>query len=992
MKKLRNIRGTLVLATLLLALLGLTMTSCSPISESTETSYQLTVQLNYQGGGSQTLFMTASESYSVPTRTGYDFLGLFTEPSGGSMVYNEFGACQILLDQNMTLYAQWAPRTYRIAFDGREASVPDGYKTQEVIYDSELSTFPSLEREGYIFVGWEDSLGNLYSDGATVLPAKKQFNVNNYVAVDETGTLTLYARFEIKKYTVTLDYNDGTYRTETLEVEHGKPLTAEQRPTEDTGSRRLVAWTAMAGGTEDFRGVVTQNMTLYAVWRDYRITTLNDSSGKEYKVEIFKDEPLDLATYNGVTLPGYDLEGWYTSPTYGGNPVTEITYATAEQTYYAKWTVATYTIIFDCSPTSQRLDPMTYQMGDTTELPSLSLEGYTFNGWLPQGTDAGTPMNSLPDTMYGDLTLCASLTPNEYTISLDIGDTVNVKYKESFTLPVPVMEGYNFTGWSIAGKVVTDEKGRSLAGYDLLTDTVATACWEIKRYTVTFESNGGTKVDSITVDHNDYLPIPTEPTKAGVILDGWYDKELTTPYTSSTRVTSAMTLYAKWIVSNPVSSVEELMNIQNAPSENYHLICDIDLKGGAISSLGNLGGILDGKGFCIKNFVFDVGESSNALIGTNNGIIRNLTLKDFVFKASTSTSTETVARSVFVNNNNNRIENCHIVDGVITITDTSEKHRGYCERRAGIVTYKNNGTIEGCTVDADITVYHRGRATSSYGADFQSYNGIFACYSVGMITDCHSSGKITITTSIWGDYGNLWGGSCFGGIVYSNEGKGTVQYCSSDMEIIVKGGNPESNGNYVGIGGLVALNKATIQYCASNVTIDYEGFSGGQSEVTGGLVCNNGGNISNSYSNAIMRIYDRNHTCVIDAGVFAGWNSGTITNSYTAGSIHSEYAHVRLGGFVGSNSGVVNKSLSFSDVITSNGKTVGFFAGANGSTISGCLYSTDTTVTGSATGTLNTDGTPEAFDTLTDPAFLTGELSWDTSIWKFEKGKLPTLK
>lgn len=991
MKRLKNIRVTLLLTLLLLALLGLTAVSCAP-SGSPEVTYQVTVQMNYRGGGSQTLSMTSSDSYSVPDRTGYDFLGLFTEPSGGSMVYNAFGSCQILLEKNMTVYAQWAPKTYRITFDGRDVAVPDGYKTLEVTYDSELSAFPTLEKEGYIFEGWEDSEGNLYSNGAEIMSAKKVFNAENYAIGDDADYMTLYARFTVKKYTVTLDYNDGTYRTETLEVDHGKPLTEEQRPAEDTGSSRIVAWTAMAGSTEDFRGVVTQNMTLYAVWREYRVTTLNDTSGQEYKVEIFKDEPLDLTTYNGVTLPGYELEGWYTSPTYGGNPVTEITYATAEQTYYAKWKVATYTIIFDCSPTGQRLDPITYQMGDTNELPGLSLTGYTFNGWLTE-KEGKNPIRSLPADLYGDRTLYASLTANEYTLSLDNGKTVTVRYQTAFTLPVPVREGYNFTGWFIDGTALTDQDGKSLAGYGYTEDHRVQAGWEIKKYTVTFESNGGTKVDSITVEHNAYLPMPAEPTKDGVILDGWYDQELTTPYTSSTRVTSAMTLYAKWIVSNPISSVEDLMNIKNAPSENYHLVCDIDLKGGAISGIGNIEGLLDGKGFCIKNFVFDVGGSSTALIGTNNGIIRNLILKDFVYKSNGS---ENVNRGVLVRDNNGRIENCHIKDGVISSSDNSAlKEWGSKQRYAGVIACKNAGIIESCTVDADITVYNRGRLFSDFSpGDRESavtYFGIIVGESTGTVNNCHTSGKVTIITVLVkdSDRDTVSGGTLFGGIVSRNHGK--MEYCSSDAEIVV------SNGSYLAvnyIGGLVQHNEGPLQYCSSNVTVTLEANSVGKYASVGGIAQYNNNTISNCFSTATIHIPEQEMNPAIMCGVFIHENNGTITNCYTAGSIHSDHANVEAGGFVHYNNGIISKSLSFSDVITTSGKKIGFFTASTGSnsTLSNCLYSTGATITGSATGTLNTEGNPESFATLTAPGFLIDELSWDAGIWEIKEGALPTLK
>ena len=66
-------------------------------------------------------------------------------------------------------------------------------------------------------------------------------------------------------------------------------------------------------------------------------------------------------------------------------------------------------------------------------------------------------------------------------------------------------------------------------------------------YTVTFETNGGNKIDSVKVSKNGILSKPTEPTKEGFDFDGWYtDKALKTVYDFDTKVSKSFTLYAKW--------------------------------------------------------------------------------------------------------------------------------------------------------------------------------------------------------------------------------------------------------------------------------------------------------------------------------------------------------------------------------------------------------------------------------------------------------------
>lgn len=69
----------------------------------------------------------------------------------------------------------------------------------------------------------------------------------------------------------------------------------------------------------------------------------------------------------------------------------------------------------------------------------------------------------------------------------------------------------------------------------------------VSKYTVKFETNGGSKVANKTVNRNAVLEAPEAPTKDGFKFDGWFtDKELTTAYDFTAKVTKGFTLYAKW--------------------------------------------------------------------------------------------------------------------------------------------------------------------------------------------------------------------------------------------------------------------------------------------------------------------------------------------------------------------------------------------------------------------------------------------------------------
>ena len=121
------------------------------------------------------------------------------------------------------------------------------------------------------------------------------------------------------------------------------------------------------------------------------------------------------------------------------------------------------------------------------------------------------------------------------------------------SLPTPTRSGrYRFDGWYTAAE----------GGTKITTDTVFSenttvyAQWTYSgggggggttRYTVSFETNGGSKITSQSVTRNTAMKEPTAPTKDGYTFDGWYsDKELKTAYDFDTKVAKSFTLYAKW--------------------------------------------------------------------------------------------------------------------------------------------------------------------------------------------------------------------------------------------------------------------------------------------------------------------------------------------------------------------------------------------------------------------------------------------------------------
>lgn len=128
--------------------------------------------------------------------------------------------------------------------------------------------------------------------------------------------------------------------------------------------------------------------------------------------------------------------------------------------------------------------------------------------------------------------------------------TVPAAANEETTIidPPPAPDGYKFGGWK-AGNT-TYKAGDK---YLVTGDVTFTAVWEVnnppqvKEYTLTFNTNGGSAISSITETSGTVIDLSTrKPTRSGYTFEGWYsDEALTTPITSVS-LTKDTTVYAKW--------------------------------------------------------------------------------------------------------------------------------------------------------------------------------------------------------------------------------------------------------------------------------------------------------------------------------------------------------------------------------------------------------------------------------------------------------------
>lgn len=96
-----------------------------------------------------------------PTRTGYTFVGWYTE--GGELVD---GMTRFI--DNVTIYAHWTATVYTIRFNGNGGTL-DGSATKNVPYGERIGTLPDATLPGWFFAGWFTEL----SDGTQISPTTK---------------------------------------------------------------------------------------------------------------------------------------------------------------------------------------------------------------------------------------------------------------------------------------------------------------------------------------------------------------------------------------------------------------------------------------------------------------------------------------------------------------------------------------------------------------------------------------------------------------------------------------------------------------------------------------------------------------------------------------------------------------------------------------------------------------------------------------------------
>ena len=211
-----------------------------------------------------------------------------------------------------------------------------------------------------------------------------------------------------------------------------------------------------------------------------------------------------------------------------------------------------YTVTFNAYGGFPTPDEQHVKSGEKAVLPAEpTLKGHTFAFWYLGDDEQNATAYDFNTPVTENITLTAKWNINKYTVTFNsyggtpVPPAQEVEYGLTATKPDdPTLKGHTFAFWYLGD----DEQNATAYDFNTpVTENITlTAKWNINKYTVTFNSYGGTPVPPAQeVEYGLTATEPaTAPTKTGYTFDGWYlgDEK----YDFSDAVEQNITLYANW--------------------------------------------------------------------------------------------------------------------------------------------------------------------------------------------------------------------------------------------------------------------------------------------------------------------------------------------------------------------------------------------------------------------------------------------------------------
>ena len=445
-------------------------------------------------------------------------------------------------------------------------------KTEKVLYGASLSDYAGFtlpDTELATFAGWSTEKGvTVYNDGKGNTAPEINFNsltmsaapldvypmfITNYINVRlnlgaddaimdasqgrsfwkaaDAGILVDMSRMNaVTRPDYTLD---GWYTKDGTRWDSAYAISKEYCDRGDNGN-------VVTNYDEPYRNH-TYTLTLTAKWKlDLNATVdydLNGGSGTVTDSTVYPFNSFVTVSETAPTPPEHQIfVGWLDSTGTLHNPGDSFPFANkALRTVKNGQNIIALTaqyvtpkdvmITFDTDG-GTAIAPITEDAGEMISAPDNPVKtGYTFTGWDKQ----------FPAVMpTSNLTLKAQWKVNAYTLTFDTGRgspvaPLTLDYGAAVNVSDPSLTGYDFAGWE-------PELPSTMPPQNL----TLTAQWTPHSYTLTFDTDGGSPVESVTDIYGAWISAPENPTKAGYVFQDW------TPELPATIPAESITVKAIW--------------------------------------------------------------------------------------------------------------------------------------------------------------------------------------------------------------------------------------------------------------------------------------------------------------------------------------------------------------------------------------------------------------------------------------------------------------
>ena len=523
-----------------------------------------------------------------PTREGYSFKGWSVEviPAENDADHLDADGADDAADETLLkagdtytitaggviFTAQWEKKTFTVKYYLPDETGAWVEKKMDTVDSVDYATYslrtPNAE-DGYEFSGW-------YQKPADIGVKAKVEKL--YMAKE----WKLYGKFTPIEYTIQYVYNDGkaTSTNPTTYTVESDTITLADATGADWG-KTFLEWHDENGQkiTEIPTGS-TGDRVITAYWNwPVHLHYLDKDNNEIDSATLYVSElePGACVLPTGEKT-GYDFDGWYEAQKDIGTASHKLNALSIAKKWelYGRYTAKTdvsYTVkylregdnkvlapekvvtdqTFDTEVTEQAADVVGY----TPDAPSKTMILDEYNKVLTFSYSANTydytvrHIKQLPDgsydeanaeveTLSGKFEALAAVTAKDYGSHYPTNDAdtkQNIKIEEGLTIDVK---------------------------YDL------------DEHTLTFETNGGSAINPVTVRHGNAVARPADPTKDKYTFIGWYaDPEFTEEYDFATVLEADKTIYAKFeLTSTPIGDIYvryDVLHIKQLPDGTYDL-------------------------------------------------------------------------------------------------------------------------------------------------------------------------------------------------------------------------------------------------------------------------------------------------------------------------------------------------------------------------------------------------------------------------------------